>query len=209
MRDEILRANANVLVTAAGTIVAQGIMKSLRLANSMPDNPVKYTIVAADASSEAKGQYRSDFGVVVPVASSREYIDSIISICEDQKIRAIFVGSEEELAVLSQANRRIHDETGAIVIANPPEVISISQDKWRTFEFLKRNNIQRAESPLVEDQDRFIRESGFPWVVKPRECHGSLHMYIAKSHDDIKNAILEIERAGWNPISQESLPAQD
>jgi hypothetical protein len=55
MRGEILLANANVLVTAAGTIVAQGVMKSLRLANSMPDNPVKYTIVEADASSETRG----------------------------------------------------------------------------------------------------------------------------------------------------------
>jgi carbamoyl-phosphate synthase large subunit len=82
-------------------------------------------------------------------------------------------------------------------------------DKWRTFEYLKRDNISRAESPLVEDQDRFIRESGFPLVVKPREGHGSLHVYIAKSHDDIKNAILEIERAGWNPILREYLPAQD
>jgi carbamoyl-phosphate synthase large subunit len=198
-----------VLVTAAGTIVSQGIMKSLKLANSIPDSPVKYRIVTTDASSEATGLYRSDMGVVVPLASSAEYIDSIVKICKDQMIRAIFVGSDEELATLSKASKRIQDETGAVVIANPPEVISIGQDKWRTFEFLKRNNLPCAESSLVEDQGKFTQDFGFPLVVKAREGHGSLHMYVVKDGDEIKNAVLEIERAGWNPMFQEYLPAQD
>jgi carbamoyl-phosphate synthase large subunit len=198
-----------VLVTAAGTIVSQGIMKSLKLANSIPDSSVRYRIVATDANSETAGLYRSDMGVVVPLASSPEYIDSILKICKDQMICAIFVGSDEELAVLSQTSVRIQKETGAIVIANPPGVISIGQDKWRTFEFLKRNNLPCAESSLIEDQERFIQEYGFPLVVKPREGHGSLHMYVAKSRDEVKSSVLEIERAGWNPMFQEYLPTQD
>jgi hypothetical protein len=40
--------NARVLVTAAGSIVAQGIIKSLKLAN-------RYTIIAADMSPLAAG----------------------------------------------------------------------------------------------------------------------------------------------------------
>ncbi len=145
-------------MTAAGTIVSQGIMKSLKLANSIPDSPVKYRIVVTDANSGATGLYRSDLGVVVPLASSREYIDSIIKICKDKTISSIFVGSDEELAILSQNSKRIKDESEAIVIANPTEVISIGQDKWRTFEFLKRNNLPCAESSLVDDQDRFTQE---------------------------------------------------
>ena len=198
-----------MLVTAAGTIVSQGIMKSLKLANSIPDSPVKYSIVATDANSEGTGLYRSDLGVVVPAASSPEYVDSILKICKDQMIRAIFIGSDEELAILSKSSKRIQDETGAVVIANPSEVISTGQDKWKTFEFLKRNNLPCAESSLVAEQDRFTQEFGFPLVVKPREGHGSLHMYVVKNGDEIKNAVLEIERAGWSPMFQEYLPAQD
>lgn len=37
---------ANVLVTAAGGIVAQGIIKSLKLANASNNSPVKYKIIA-------------------------------------------------------------------------------------------------------------------------------------------------------------------
>ena len=184
-----------MLVTAAGTIVSQGIMKSLKLANSIPDSPVKYSIVATDANSEGTGLYRSDLGVVVPAASSPEYVDSILKICKDQMIRAIFIGSDEELAILSKSSKRIQDETGAVVIANPSEVISTGQDKWKTFEFLKRNNLPCAESSLVAEQDRFTQEFGFPLVVKPREGHGSLHMYVVKNGDEIKNAVLEIEKS--------------
>ncbi|MHB8566835.1 MAG: ATP-grasp domain-containing protein [Nitrososphaerales archaeon] len=204
-----MRENANVLVTAAGTIVSQGIMKSLKLANSIADGPIKYRIVAVDASSEATGLYRSDVGAVVPLVISPEYIDSIIKICKEQMIHAILVGSDEELATLSQASERIQSETGARVIANPPEVIRVGQDKWRTFEFLKRNNLPYAESSLVDDQYGFVQEFGFPLVVKPREGHGSLQMHIAKNRDEVESAISEIERVGWHPMLQEYLSDQD
>jgi len=198
-----------VLVTAAGTIVSQGIMKSLKLANSIPDSAIKYRIVTTDAKPDATGLYRSDLGAVVPLASSPEYIDSIVKICKDQAIHAIFVGSDEELAILSKSSKRIHDETEAIVIANSPEVISIGQDKWRTFQFLKRSNLPCAVSSLVDDQEKFVQEFGFPLVVKPREGHGSLHICVAKNRDEIKSAVSEIENAGWVPMLQEYLPAQD
>jgi carbamoyl-phosphate synthase large subunit len=204
-----LKRNANVLVTAAGTIVSQGIMKSLKLANSIVNSPVQYRIVATDASPEATGLYRGAVGVVVPLASSPDYIDSIIRICKDQMIDAIFPGSDEELAFLSQASKRIQNETGARVIANPPDVIRVGQDKWKTFEFLKKNNLYRAESSLLDDQETFVQEFGFPVVVKPRDGHGSLHIRVARNNDEIKSAALEIEKAGWHPMLQEYLPAEN
>ena len=60
---------ANVLVTAAGGIVAQGIIKSLKLANTSNNSPVKYRIIAADMSAQAAGLYRCDSGVLIPSAS--------------------------------------------------------------------------------------------------------------------------------------------
>jgi hypothetical protein len=48
--------NARVVVTAAGSILAQGIIKSLKLANEK--HGIKYTIIAADMSPFAAGLYR-------------------------------------------------------------------------------------------------------------------------------------------------------
>jgi carbamoyl-phosphate synthase large subunit len=72
-----LTENVTALVTAAGTIVAQGIMKSLRLASSFPDVAIRYRIVNADASPQAAGLYRGDSGSLVPTADSPDYIDSM------------------------------------------------------------------------------------------------------------------------------------
>jgi len=63
-----------VLVTGSGSIVGQGIIKSLKLANNKKDSNLKYEIVAADMSALSAGIYRSDFGTLIPPASSCDYI---------------------------------------------------------------------------------------------------------------------------------------
>ena len=194
---------ANVLVTAAGGIVAQGIIKSLKLANASNNSPVKYKIIAADLSAQAAGLYRCDSGVLIPSASSPSYIDSIIDVSKAQNIHAIYVGSDKELSTVVNARERIEDETDAKVLTNPIEVIITSRDKWRTFEFINANNLPCVASSLPEDNEKFIQEFGFPIVVKPREGYGSKHFYVVNDRDEMKYAISKIQKAGWNPLLQQ------
>ncbi|MDA4118594.1 MAG: ATP-grasp domain-containing protein [Thaumarchaeota archaeon] len=200
-----MREKARVLVTASGTIVAQGIIKSLRLASSDEGAPA-YRVVAADMSAQAVGLYRGDLGVLVPPALAPDYIDSIINVCKEERIDAIFVGAEEELPYLSAQRKRIEEDTGAVVLINPAEVISVGTDKWRTFEFLKANGLPCADSALPRDREVFVRQHGYPVVVKPREGHGSVHFYRAESSGEIDEAMTAIKLAGWRPILQENLP---
>src|SRR4029077_12159232 len=109
----------------------------------------------------------------------------------------------QELLPIAFAKEKIEKETGATVLINPIDVISIATDKWKTFEFLKKNNLPCAESSLPENQEEFIEEFGFPLVVKPREGHGSLHFYIVNDRDEIRQAISAIHKVGWRPILQE------
>ena len=197
---------ANVLVTAAGSILAQGIIKSLKLANISKKNiPVKYRIIATDMNAQAAGLYRCDGGILVPPASSPNYIDSIVKISKEQNICAIYVGSDEELLAIGRARKQIENETEAKIMINPIEVITIARDKWKTFEFLKANNIPNTESSLPEDNQRFIEEFGFPIVVKPREGYGSLHFYVVNSRKEMEYAISKIQKVGWHPLLQEYL----
>jgi len=200
-----MRTKATVLVTAAGGIVSQGIMKSLKLSNIKKDHPVMYEIVATDINAQAAGLYRSDVGILVPPPSSSDYVESIIKICKEQNVQAIFVGSDEELLPIAHVKEKIEKETGTIVLINPIDVISAAIDKWKTFEFLKKNNLPCAESSLPENQEEFIEKFGFPLVVKPREGHGSLHFYIVNDRDEIIQAISAIQKVGWRPIIQEYL----
>lgn len=201
--------DATVLVTAVGTVIAEGIIKSLRYANSKRSRRVSYRIVTADMSAQAAGLYRGDRGVLVPPASSGEFVESIIMACKREGADAIFVGSDEELSVLAGSASRIEKESGALVMTNSTKVISTGKDKWRTFEFLKKNGLPRAESALPGRWRSFVREFGLPVVVKPREGHGSLQLHIANSREEVEQAIKSIQIGGGRPILQQYLKEED
>jgi carbamoyl-phosphate synthase large subunit len=198
----------NVLVTAVGGIVGQGILKCLKLANKKNDQ-TSYKIFAVDASPQAAGLYRSDGGFVIPSVSAPDYLSSVIKICREQQVEAIFVGADEELIPLALAKKRVENESGTVVISNPIEVISLATDKWKTYEFLKGNKIPCAESSLPENQESFLKEFRLPIVVKPREGHGSESVYVARDADEIQYAFSAIKRRGWHPMLQEYLDAEE
>lgn len=201
--------HTNVLVTAAGSIIAQGIIKSLRLANIQRSSPVTYRIFATDINAQAAGLYRADVGVLIPRPTSSDYVDQIIRICNENKIEAVFVGSDEELLQLVTSKEQIEEKTKSILIANPENVIRIASDKWTTYTYLKERRVLCAESALPENSDDFMHKFGFPLVVKPREGHGSLHFYVVNSNDEMKYAISSIQKAGWRPMLQEYLDGDD
>ena len=204
-----MKRNATVLVTAAGGIVGQGIMKSLRLATSSSFSPNSYRILAVDSSPLAAGLYRSDIGLVVPKASDPEYINSIITHLKNYYVDALFVGSDEELMAIATAKKRIERESPAKVLVSDVDVIKIARDKWETYKFLKTNNLSCAESCLPEEKDEFTEEFGFPLVVKPREGFGSVKFYVTKSTDELEYALTQIQDYGWKPMLQEYLPGPD
>lgn len=200
---------ASVLVTAAGGIVAQGIIKSLKLANVQGSSPIKYRIFATDINAQAAGLYRADVGILVSSPTSPDYVSQMIRICNENKIDAVFVGSDEELMPLVMSREQMEQKTRSITIANPESVIRTASDKWSTYTYLADREISCAESSLPEDQDAFIRKFGFPLIVKPREGHGSLHVYVVNDDDEARYAISRIQKAGWRPMLQEYLGGED
>ena len=195
--------NAKVLVTAVGGIVAQGIIKSLKLANMSDNGLVKYSIIAADMNAQASGLYRCDKGVLLPSAASNGYVESLLKIAKQEETDAIFVGSDEEIPIIGNSRKRLESETNAKVLVSPKEVLNIARDKWKTYLFLKENNLDVAESALPENADEFVREFGFPIVVKPREGYGSKNFHIVSSNSEMHQAVSNIQRAGWHAILQE------
>lgn len=194
--------NARVLVTAAGSIVAQGIIKSLKLVN-------RYTIVAADMSPLAAGLYRCDAGILVPAVSSPDYLESIIKACNDNGVEAVFCGSDDELLALAGAKKEIESKTDAKLMTGSYEALAIAMDKWTTYEFCRANRLPCAPSSLPENRSEFAKEFGFPLVVKPREGYGSLHFYVANSNEEMDRAISAIEKAGWRPLMQKYLAGDE
>jgi carbamoyl-phosphate synthase large subunit len=204
-----MKRNATVLVTAAGGIVGQGIMKSLRLATTSSLSPNSYRILGVDSSPLAAGLYRSDIGLIVPKASDPEFIDSIIKHLRNNDVDALFVGSDDELMAIASAKKRIETESPSKVLVTELDVVKVARDKWGTYKFLKANNLSCAESCLPENKEEFAEEFGFPLVVKPREGFGSVNFFVTKSTDEMEYALTKIQDYGWRPMLQEYLPGLD
>lgn len=204
-----MKTKANVLVTAGGSVVAEGIMKCLRLASSRQDSPIAYKIIATDASPLAAGLYRGDKGVLVPESAAPDYIERLIRVARSERATAIFVGSDEELVPATESRRQIEEESGAAVIVNPQEVLFAAKDKWETFVTLKRLGLPHAKSALPDGMDSFINENEFPLVVKPREGHGSIGFHVVRDRESAYKAITAIQRMGWRPLLQEFLGGVD
>jgi carbamoyl-phosphate synthase large subunit len=197
---------ANVLVTAAGGIIGQGIIKALKLSNKSTASPVTYNILGTDMSPLAAGLYRCNTGILVPPATSpQDYVDAIADVCKNNDISAVFAGSDSELLTLAGAREKIERESGANVLVGPTNILSIARDKWKTYEFCKANNIPFAESALPSDSEQFVSKFGFPAVVKPREGYGSVHFNVVYNKMQMEQVFSEIQAAGWHPLIQRYL----
>jgi carbamoyl-phosphate synthase large subunit len=202
-------SHETVLVTSVGSVIGQGIIKSLNLANEGKDNLVKYHIIGADMSPDSPGLYRADDGILVPPAISADYIDCLIKLCRQREVRAIFVGSDDELLTIARAQTQIERESAAKALVGPINLVSKARDKWKTFEFSKINNLPYAASALPSGREEFAREFGFPLVVKPREGYGSVHFNIAKNKEEMDFSIQAIEKAGYHAVIQEFLAGEE
>ena len=196
----------NALVTSVGGIVAQGIIKSLKFHNNYSENKTHvYTIYGTDIAYESSGLFRVDKFSLIGKPESEGYIESIISICNNNDIDIVFIGSDVELSKLSDNQKQIESNTHAKILVNPSDVVERCRDKYKTYRFLKKNNLNYIPSCLAEESEEFIKEYKFPLIVKPCEGFGSKLFFIVNDGDDLAYAVSSIQRYGWRPLMQKYL----
>jgi len=189
----------NILITAVGGAVGQGIIKSIKLST------LDHSVIATDAQPFAVGLYRAKSGYTVPLAESPHFIDKIIEICNKENIHVICIGTVYELMVFAENKKRIEKETNAKVIVSPPEVIKIANDKWETYEFLKRHGLPVPHSVLPQEVNRLIEEEDFPLIIKPRVGTSSKEVYIVRNLKELNKYLPQVT----DPIIQKYLPQEE
>jgi hypothetical protein len=100
-----------VLVTAAGSIIGEGIIKCLKLANAAQDRAFSYEIITTDMKADAAGLYRGDHGELVPSPLEEvAYYVRLAELCRKYSTRAVFPGSDEELLPLAAIASKFEKE---------------------------------------------------------------------------------------------------
>jgi carbamoyl-phosphate synthase large subunit len=173
----------NVLVTGAGALLGQGIIKALRSSARVS------RIIAVDSSPRAVGLYVADSAHVVPKCRDASYLPTLIELCKREKVAVIFCGTDLEVPILAEHRAEIERATRARMIVSSPESVAIADDKWLTVEFLRTNGLDAPRSALADGARELVREIGFPVVVKPRIGAGSVGLSVARNERDLEKAL--------------------
>jgi len=193
----------NILVTGVGSEVGQGIIKALRLSK------YKCNIVGCDANPDSAGFFMSDSHYVIPMASSKDYLDNVIKICKNRSINLIFPGIDQELKILSK-NRSLFKNINAVLIVQPEKLLDTFSSKYNTYQFLKDNGILVPETVLVNSKmnvKKIIDKLKFPIILKQDISHGSKGMYMASNKEDL-NLYLQLAK-NKKYVIQQYLPDDD
>lgn len=164
-----------VIVTGAGSIVGQGIVKALRM-SSLPVH-----VIATDIGPLNAALFRADEGhLMVPVESS-DALERIIAQLKQLKADALMIGSEFDLAFFALHKQDIERETGTLIVVSSPETVDLADDKFLTAEFLRNNGLAYAPAANVGSIDQacdWATQRGYPLILKTRRGTSSRHVHI-------------------------------
>ena len=172
-----------ILVTGAGALLGQGVIRAIR------HSSLNAHIVAADPSPLAAGLYWADSHHLLPMARDEAYMDGLVTIIERERPDVVIPGTDVELHIFAGQRSRLESDYDTRVLISSPDVVAIADDKWLTSAFLKDQGLGHVPSCLPGDEDEFVREVGFPLLVKPRVGARSVGVSIIRDAEALRAAI--------------------
>ncbi len=117
-------------------------------------------VLATDCSNLAPALYEADKYIVVPGmdedgyldVDEDGYLDVILSICKENNIKAVLSLIDPELTLLAQ-HKQSFLEIGTLPIVSDVDVVELSFDKYKMFEFLVENGFKTIKSYI--DKEKF------------------------------------------------------
>ncbi len=189
-----------VLVTGVGSLLGQGILKTIQ------DSSLDCKIIGTDYFPTAVGLYWVDKGYILPdllkpEINEAQWIDVLINIINQENIKLVLPGIDFEIPILARNKSFIENQTGAILLVSSEEVVQIGDDKWETYKYLKNKHFFYPNSSLPKTAESFIQSNPFPLIVKPRFGHTSENVFLVKNNKELNEALKVCDK----PIIQEYL----
>lgn len=172
-----------VLVTGAGALLGQGVLRALKL-SSIPT-----TVIAVDPSPYAVGLYWADRSHLVPLASDPAYLDSLRGILREEQPDVVMLGTDVELRTMAQHRAELEKEFDTHILVSDPYVIEVADDKYLTASFLEERGFPYPVTVLPGDEQRLIEQVGFPLIVKPRVGARSIGVKTVRDRAELRQAL--------------------
>lgn len=172
-----------ILVTGAGALLGQGILRSLL------DSTLDPEIVAVDPSPLSAGLYWTPNRQLIPMAKSPDYLRKFEQLLDSERPDAVLVGTDVELEILATQRIEWEESFGTKIVVSSPEVVRIADDKYLTYRFLREHGFDAPESCLPSEANALAAMVGFPLIVKPRVGARSVGVVRVENHAQLDQAL--------------------
>lgn len=159
-------------------------------------------IVGADMSLSAPALTEADVKICVPEVYSPNYIETLLEICRQHEIKAIFSLNDLELPILA-SNKDKFLNIGCLPVVSDNSVIEICFDKFKTARFIEEIGLKTPKTFVNFEEASHALNNGnlsFPLIVKPRWGSGSIGIECVNSLDELEEAYNAIIKKVKNSI---------
>lgn len=135
-----------------------------------------HNVVCADCSIYAPALYAADSYHIIPRMSSPDYFETVLSICEKEKIDAVLPLQEDELTLTASLQEQ-YRQAGVTAVVSPTDTVALCRDKYAFYEHLRKNNLPtlmtyRRFSDFQADYQ--AKKAVLPVFLKPVRGCGSI-----------------------------------
>lgn len=173
----------NILVTGAGALLGQGILRSIDFSEK------SYFVVSADPDERSTGHALANKSYIIPLATDSTYLNRIEEIIQKDKIDIIFIGTDVELPLFAAKREYLENKYNLKVVVSNINAINIANDKWLTAEFLRNNGFPYPVSALTTDAEqieKLKKAANFPFIAKPVDGARSKGIKIIKNPQELE-----------------------
>ncbi len=124
----------------------------------------------------------ADKSFISPLIYDDNYIPFLLDYCKKNRIDILISLFDIDLLILAR-HKKEFEEIGTRVIVSDEEYVSICNDKWKTYLFLKENGFNVPKTYLSIGEVMGAIDAGilkYPIIVKPRFGCGSIAMSVAE-----------------------------
>lgn len=164
---------------------------------------IESKVIAGDCTKTAPALYVADKAVLLPRINNPGYIDSIIEVCNSEKVSLIIPTIDTDLLLLAENRYRIEIEGNCKLLISDVNVIKICRDKIKTHEFMVANNFKVPQ--LYDKNELNGNNNVYPLFIKPKSGSSSINAFKVSSRQDLDNYLSMID----SPIIQEFIEGDE
>ncbi len=152
-------------------------------------------IFAADMDLSAPAMIDADVPLLVPSIYDENYIEALKTIIKIHSIKAIISLNDLELPILSKHKNEL-ETFGVKVLVSNEDVIDITFDKLKTFNFIKNIGLETPQTYTKLEAVKIALKNNqiqFPLVLKPRWGSASIGLSFPESMEELELAFKLLE----------------